>query len=311
MFSRVLAPLDGSPAATERLRDIGALCKFFDAELVLLTVIDARQSDTMIVDLPTGPVNRRGEVINPEALDRRAQIYLDRALVVLSRAGIEVSSQQADGDADTAILRVARELDCDLIALSPTTHQTTRRIGVGSITERLLHSAPIPVMAVKEGSEALFSLAKGEMTEAGRKKTGVGSVLVPLDGSKDAEAALNFASALAANIGAGITLATVAPSTLEVGEAGELETRDIREDITRYLDGLAHFAAEQGAQVDYEIAIGDAAVEFNKIADSLQDPIVVISTRRRSSASNRLIGSFTDRIVRRLNHPIIAVPRDS
>ncbi|MCH8103710.1 MAG: universal stress protein, partial [Chloroflexi bacterium] len=96
MFSRVLAPLDGSPAATKRLRDIGALCKYFDAELVLLTVMDARQQDAMIVDLPTGPVTARRGMIDPSDLERRARLYLDRALVILSRAGIDVSSEQLE-----------------------------------------------------------------------------------------------------------------------------------------------------------------------------------------------------------------------
>ena len=304
MFSRVLAPLDGSPAATERLQAIGALCKYFGAELVLLTVIDDRQQGTMQVDLPTGPITARGEMIAPEDLERRVAIYLDRALVILSRAGIDVYSEQLDGDAEVTILQAASKHECDLIAISPSTHQTSRRIFTGSTTERLLHSSPIPVFVVNEGSSASF-------TSTGRKKAGGGTVLVPLDGSRDAEAPLAFASTLAGKIGAGLKLATITPPALEAGEAGELELRITREDVGHYLDRLVRRAALQGAQADYEIAIGDSATEFIKMANRLQNPIVVMSTRRRSAASRRLVGSFADRVMRKLNHPMFVVPRGS
>jgi nucleotide-binding universal stress UspA family protein len=231
-------------------------------------------------------------------------IYLDRALVILSRAGIEVSSEQMDGDSDTAILRAANDLDCDLIALSPSTHQTSRRIFIGSTTERLLHSSHIPVFVVKEGSGARFP-------SAGRKKAAGGPVLVPLDGSRDAEAPLAFASTLAANIGAELKLVSIAPPALEVGEAGEVELEIIRRDIGEYLSRLASHAARGGRHVDYDLAIGDPATEFIKMANRLQNPTVVISTRRRSTASRRLIGSFTDRVMQRLNHPMFALPRAS
>ncbi len=304
MFSRVLAPLDGSPAATERLRDIGALCKYFGAELVLLTVIDARQRAAMIVDLPTGPVTSRGGMIDPEDLDRRARIYLDRALVILSRAGIGVSSEQLEGDVDVTILRAASKHECDLIAISPSTHQTSRRIFIGSTTARLLHSSPIPVFVVSEGSGVPFSSTR-------RKKAGSGTVLVPLDGSRDAEAPLAFASTLAGNISAKLKLASIAPPAFEAGEAGELELRDTLADIDSYLDHLVRFATGHGAQADYEIATGDPAMEFIKMANRLQNPTVVISTRRRSAASRRLVGSFTDRVAQKLTHPLFVVPRDN
>ena len=304
MFSRVLAPLDGSPAATERLRDIGALCKYFDAELVLLTVMDARQQDAMIVDLPSGPVTARRGMIDPSDLERRARIYLDRALVILSRAGIDVSSEQLEGDADVAILRAASKHECDLIAISPSTHQTSRRIFIGSTTERVVHSSPIPVFVVNEGSGAPFS-------SSGKKKADGGTVLVPLDGSRDAEAPLAFASTLAGKIGARLRVASIAAPSLEAGEAGKLELSDTLADINHYLGRLVRHVTNQGGQADYEVAIGDPAVEFIKMANRLDNPTVVMSTRRRSATSRRLVGSFADRVAQKLTHPLFIVPRDS
>ncbi|MCH8103538.1 MAG: universal stress protein [Chloroflexi bacterium] len=304
MFSRVLAPLDGSPAATERLRDIGALCKYFDAELVLLMVIDDRQREAMLFDLPTGPVTARGEVIDPADINRRSQIYLDRAMVILSRAGIEVRSEQMEGTVDVAILRAASEHECDLIAVSPSTHQTSRRIFIGSTTERLLHSSPIPVFVVNEGSGAPFS-------SAGKKKADGGTVLVPLDGSRDAEAPLAFASTLAGNIGARLRLASIAPPSLEPGEAGHLELSNTLADIKHYLGRLVLQAASQGGQADFDVAVGDPAAEFIRMANRLDNPTVVMSTRRRSAASRRLVGSFADRVAQKLTHPLFIVPRDS
>lgn len=303
MFTRVLAPLDGSPAATERLQDIGSLCKYFGAKLVLLTVIDAQQRETMLVDLPTGPISARGERINQEDLDQRVRLYLDRAMTIVSRVGIEVSSEQIVANAEVGILRAASDLNCDLIAVSPNTHQTTHRIFLGSTTERIVRSSPIPVLDVKEGTGKVFSLA-------GEEEAGGGTVLVPLDGSEDAEAVLGFASALATRMGFGLKITTVVPPVLESGVAGEFELELIGRDLTEYLSSLTDQAAQDGGRTDYEVAFGDPASEFIKMADRLRNPIVVISTRRRSATSARMISSFIERVGRRLSHPMIAVPRD-
>ncbi len=303
MFSRILAPLDGSQAATERLQDVGALCRYFSADLVLLTVIDTRQRDTMLVDLPTGPVTARGETTDVEDLEERVRIYLNRALVLLSRAGINVSGELLDGDVDATILRAASEHECDLIALSPSAQQTSRRLLVGSVTEHVVHSSDVPIIVVKDGCAASFS--KGEKDES-RKNT----VLVPLDGSRDAEAPLGFASSLAAFMGADLKLASVIPPTSERGDAGELDLEVTRTDISDYLDRLARVASSEGNHVDTEVAFGDPASEFIKIAEQNASPIIVMSTRRYSAASKRIVGSFTDQIMRRTSHPMFAVPRD-
>lgn len=303
MFSRVLAPLDGSQAATEKLPEIAALCKFFGARLVLLTVIDNRQQDAMLVDLPTGSGTARGDMTDIEDLEGRVRIYLNRALIFLQRAGIKVIGMHKNGDADATILRAASEYECDLIALSPGTHQTSRRLLIGSVTERVMHSSEIPIFVARAGNGAVFS---GNPDGGSNQST----ILVPLDGSRDAEAPLGFASSLAAHMRAGLKLATVIPPALEPGEAGDLELAASRTDIGNYLTRLALLAAEEGTNVDIDVAHGDPASEFIKIAGKVSQPIVVISTRRHSAASRKIIGSFTDRIMRRMTNPMFAIPRD-
>lgn len=147
----VLIPLDGSTLAEEVLAPVEALGILSEADYTLLQVIDPL--------LPAGR-DAEGFVVSglaPEALKHvrtQAESYLARiAGRSTGRPGkaqtrVIVSTQIAE-----AILEQARELSADLIAIATHGRGGIRRLLLGSVADKVLRGASIPVLVCRPTSD--------------------------------------------------------------------------------------------------------------------------------------------------------------
>ena len=139
-------------------------------------------------------------------------------------------------------------------------------------------------------------------------------ILVPLDGSKTAEAAMPNAVRLARESGAKVVLLTVdapAPATgagnrgkkAMGGNTATLVKPDVQ--MKAYLDSVAGMLAEVGVEATTVIATGDAATEILAYAADNACDLIIMSTRGRSGLRRGLLGSVTDTVVRASNVPVL------
>jgi nucleotide-binding universal stress UspA family protein len=82
-------------------------------------------------------------------------------------------------------------------------HRAVGRALAGSVSQALLHGAPVPVATAPHGY-------------ADRPAGALGTVGVAYDGGEEAQAALGYAAALAATAGAGLDVLTVERPTTPV-----------------------------------------------------------------------------------------------
>lgn len=150
-------------------------------------------------------------------------------------------------------------------------------------------------------------------------------ILVPLDGSKVAEAVLPYVGELVSGLAPGIkgevTLFHVLSPTYYVvaGEAGapipytEAEIEQIKKKTVGYLDKAGEGLRSEGAIVACKVGVGRAAEEINKAAEEISADLVAMSTHGRSGLSRWAFGSVTDRVLRGGNRPILMVraPRET
>lgn len=145
-FERILVALDGSAFAESVLDAVVPLAKRLGAELILLRAV-------VNVASPVGasigerhpnngappPSNGHGEVGR----------YLSEVRERLEVNGLQVRTEAPVGSASSTILRSARQLDVDLIAL--TTHGRTGmdRVLMGSVAEDVVRRAPCPVLLIR------------------------------------------------------------------------------------------------------------------------------------------------------------------
>jgi nucleotide-binding universal stress UspA family protein len=147
-------------------------------------------------------------------------------------------------------------------------------------------------------------------------------ILVPLDGSPEAAAALPHAEALAARFGATLTLLrvvspaavlpVVAPATpplmhpAGVVDATPLLEADRRE-AERDLEATAQALAARGLAVSPERVEGEPAEAILRRARELPADVIVMTTHGRGGLGRLLFGGVADSVLRSAPCPVLMV----
>ena len=147
---KILIPLDGSkvgeaalPYVKELLSTLSPRTKL---ELILLQVVSL-QSHYVHVGDTMSPVVYTGEEI--KQIRKSALNYLSRVGKCLKAEGFVVANKVEVGSAADEILRVADEMNIDLIAMSTHGRSGISRWAFGSVTDRVLRGGYKPVLVVR------------------------------------------------------------------------------------------------------------------------------------------------------------------
>jgi nucleotide-binding universal stress UspA family protein len=123
------------------------------------------------------------------------------------------------------------------------------------------------------------------------------SILVPLDGSAEAAAALPVARTLGSITGSTIHLLRISPrdSAIEATQAA------------LYLDLRAQELSEAGLSVDRIVVIGEPASEIVKLARAREVDLIVMATHARGSQSIAALTSVARRVLSESPSPVLLV----
>jgi nucleotide-binding universal stress UspA family protein len=294
LYRRLLVPLDGSRLAEAVLPVVTRLALATGATAVLLHVLERG-----------APVTVHGER-HLQSLDE-AKIYLHDLAARLRAQGVSVEThahEVPDGDVTKSIARHVIEEKGDLIVMC--THGTggVRDLLFGSIAQQVLKRGTVPVLLVRAAPDS--------DTAAFEPST----ILVPLDGSAAAEAALGPAGDLARHLGSSVHLVTVVatPGTVSgdrqvVAQTLPAATRvalDLEEgEAKEYLERAASHMRDTGVTVSTEVRRGDAP---HALADEAAEPgvgLVVVATHGRAGVQALWAGSVTARLLARTRAPIL------
>jgi nucleotide-binding universal stress UspA family protein len=142
-LSSIIVPLDGSKLAESILPDVTDLAKAMKLKVVLLQTFALKH----IIDV------YRDSVPDFDALEKSSKSGVSRYLQdmeqQLKKAGLEVSSVTAEGDAAETIIELAKGAAQSLIAICSHGHSGIRRWMLGSITEKVVRHAENPVLAIR------------------------------------------------------------------------------------------------------------------------------------------------------------------
>ena len=150
MFEHVLVPLDGSKVGEAALPVIDKLCDQIasgaEVQITLLGVITLLRH-WVVVGEASAPVSYTEDEM--EHIKQRVMDYLDRTAETIRCKGTKVSTMVRTGNAADEILKTANEIGSDLIAMSTHGRSGLRRLAFGSITDKILHGAEVPVLMVR------------------------------------------------------------------------------------------------------------------------------------------------------------------
>jgi nucleotide-binding universal stress UspA family protein len=137
-FRRILLPLDESAASTAVLGPALELAKLFEASLVFLHIAESAKK---------GKTKTESDPHAPE------KAWLEKAAREARSQGLETLSIVEEGEAPSAILENARRRGCDLIAMTTHGRSGIGRLAVGSVTEKVLRNATLPLLVVRAAKE--------------------------------------------------------------------------------------------------------------------------------------------------------------
>jgi len=140
MYETILTPTDGSSGTSKTLQHATAIAEDNDATIHGLYVLDRRMYLAADDDA-------QDEVM--ESLQSDGEQALARLREQVQESGVAVETALQEGIPHRGILTYAEEIDADLIVMG--THGRTGRdrlANLGSVTQRVIENADIPVFVV-------------------------------------------------------------------------------------------------------------------------------------------------------------------
>jgi nucleotide-binding universal stress UspA family protein len=344
MFKKILIPLDGTENAEQIGGWAVGLAQAIGADVELLAVVDPNEielpestpytvdttpghkplqdrpgyeTETMAaagmsnVEMSAGmghgsPVSRSagyGTQIVDQAVEY-AQRYLQRESERVNVSGVKVTTHVEVGDPADVIVEQAKKLGADMIAIATHRGSALARGILGSVTDRVLHSASVPVLTVHPQGLTSFRGNAGAPN----------AIIVALDGSERAEEAVPVALEIAQACGSEIVfLQSVRfPYYGVAGPGVEYYGGDygIAEQRREVLDGLSRFvkqAVDRGVKARAHAAIGTPAARIIEEAENNEGALVVMTTRGASGIRRWVLGSVTDKVVRSAGRPVLVL----
>ncbi len=245
MIRTIVTPIDGSVHAQMALDMSTDLAARYDAELVLVNI--GVRDDNVPEELYNAAARELKETessgqetgVPPHRSPRlRVLGYLGHMLLGQARQqaesrGVKRVETVIDlGDAGERILHHAKERSADLIIMGSRGFGELKGLVLGSVSHKVFHLATCSCVTVhrKEGQPAL---------------EGIKTILVPTDGSDQADKAVNLASDIAAKTGAKLRLMYVmwrGPSLEKLRASIDMD--QLSESTRKELDPALHPIAE-------------------------------------------------------------------
>jgi nucleotide-binding universal stress UspA family protein len=141
-------------------------------------------------------------------------------------------------------------------------------------------------------------------------------ILIPVDFSTTSEAAVEYGFALAADIGARVTLLHVlTPGVIALPEATYVPTEDERRQLvgaTRaQLQALAFRRVRAGVHVSCVVVEGEPAETIRAFASAHEVDVIIMGTHGRRGLLHFILGSVAERVLRSAACPVLTVGHEA
>lgn len=294
---RILCPVDFSDFSRRALDYAVTLARWHKATVTLLHVYQvvplAPVAPESIPSLARGSEFRHG-------LSRELERFAESAAADV----VPLEFALAEGSAGNEIVERAKADGSGLIVLGTHGRSGLERLMLGSVTERVLHRAPCPVLTVPpHGATAPPSPVFKR-------------ILCGLDFSACALHALEYALSLAAEADACLTLAHVFEADASMPE--DWRTTLKPEPVREALVALEAARRERLAQavpanpggscrIETVMGCGPAPRELLRLAAARAVDLIVLGVRGRNTADLLFFGSTTNKVVRQAVCPVLVV----
>jgi nucleotide-binding universal stress UspA family protein len=294
----MLVPLDGSPLSETVLPYAIALAGGGEYRVTLLSVWEVMPEEMEVVG------NEHARVLRSEGM-QYFRAYLGNIAESVAQEGIEVAVEVRAGHAAVQILAAIGELEADMVALASKGsggEESSRR---GSVADKVLRASSVPILVLGPRLLEAWPATKASLN----------SIVVPLDGTAEPEAALFLAVDLAKEAGARVSLLRVLPPLLGQTPTGMPETyppeihERVRQTANRYLKELRDRFPETVKEV--HVMYGHPRQEIPRFIEREGSDLVVMTSHSRHGAGRWSLGGVADAVIEGTAPVVLASPLDT
>jgi nucleotide-binding universal stress UspA family protein len=191
-----------------------------------------------------------------------------------------------------AILDTAGKTGADLIILGTHGYGGVKRFFLGSVAQRIVENAQIPVFLVRQKGLDFIDVTQPNAIPRLEK------ILCPCNVSRPAEMTLKYARSLASCFGSRLTVLHIHENN------GQIKLGTIRKEIeewTRKTD-------KQNFPFETVVRQGHAAEQIIQYAGEKQEDLIVIAARFQAIGQGTFFGKTTDLVIRHAPVPVLITP---
>lgn len=271
MYETLLVPTDGSDVAAVASKAAFVLAERFDTDVHAVHVLQPGSGNVTY-----------GEEVVKVIEDAAKEVGVETTGAVL----------EIDDPVHRSIIEYATDHDVDCIVMGTHGRSSLGQYVLGSVAERTLRDAPLPVVTVHEETVV---------------PTDVERILIPTDGSESANAAAEHALEFAARTDASV-------HTVHVVDVGEIEDDEdgaihdaLEESGRRAIEAVIERARERDVNIEASVLSGVPHQAINDYASANSIDYIFMGTHGRTGVSRHLLGSVTERVIRLSDVPVVSL----
>lgn len=294
-FKNILCATDFSDFSNQTIGYGVALAKEFGARLFVSHVIDL-SSVAIYGEFQLDPIGQQNRIME----DADAQLKKLTGDQPVSWEPLITVGKPAD-----EISRAVEEKEIDLVITATRGRSGLKRIILGSVTERLMRTLGCPLLVVNRPEAKFVSTADRQIR--------LEKILVGCDFSPDSGQAFNHALSLAQEFEAELHLIHVVepPAQPDFHKAETPVPKEIQQDyrdlLTQKLRDMVPEEARFWCTPQTRLLEGQPYEKLVRYAESEDIDMIVLGARGHGLFKTLLLGSTTDRVVRRAPCPVLSV----
>ena len=294
-ITRILVPTDFSPAAEAACRLAGRLAMRAEAGLILFHALSGFE---VVEEVGRGKGKTQVEVLHN--VRDRMERWFEMVVPEEFRRFLSVEIKVKVGEPLPGIAWAAKRSKADLILMATQRRTGLAHLLMGSVTEAVLRSVPVPVLALRPG--------QGE-----QPLPAVQRILWATDFSPVSEGAWPYVVALADLFAAEVVLLhVVRPSELAGVASAPVPppaawVDHYLEPLDRELERRQHEIEALGLRARRKVLVGAPPEVIVEEARTGEADLIVMGTHGRSGLTHVLLGSVAEAAIRKAPCPVLAV----
>lgn len=294
-INRIFCATDFSDFAKDVVAYGVILAKEFHAKLYICHV----------VDLPA--VTAYGEaVIGPIENQNRFMGYARREIALLVEdPSVEYQPLITLGNTTEEITRLASEHLADIVITATHGRSGLKRVFLGSVTERLMRTLPCPLLVIRGAGD--------ETVRDRHRKFPFKRILVGCDFSVDSLLAFDYSISMAQEFESELHLVhVVEPSGYKdlfklPSEPAEKFKKDLYDMIQEKLKSMVPGDALNWITLKIQLLVGKPYEELVRYSQINDMDLIAMGTRGHGMVEDLLVGSTTDRVIRKAPCPVLSI----